>query len=139
VRPGRFPPGAAVRTVRARVRYGETDQMGVVYHPNFIRYFEMGRTEFMRSAGITYRELEEKGILLVVVEATARYHANVGYDEEIVIRTVVGEVGPATVTFLYEIEDARGRLLCDGSTRLASCNRDKKPVRLPAAVAAISR
>ncbi len=113
--------------------------MGVVWHGNFISYFEMGRTEFMREAGLPYSELERRGVFLVVVEAAARYRANVGYDAELVIRTAVADVGPATVEFAYRVEDAGGRLLCDGSTRLASVNPSMRPVRLPEDVAKLLR
>ncbi len=136
---GPFDPPAIVREVSARVRYGETDRMGVVWHGNFIGYFETGRTEFMRAAGLSYAELERRGVYLVVVDARARYHANVGYDSEIRIRTTVEELGRATVTFAYRVEDAAGRLLCDGSTRLAAVTPSFKPVRLPDDVADLLR
>lgn len=134
-----FHPGARIRSCRTRVRYGETDRMGVVWHGNFISYFEMGRTEFMREAGLPYSELERRGVFLVVVEASARYRANVGYDAELVIRTAVADLGPATVEFAYRVEDAGGRLLCDGRTRLASVNPSMRPVRLPEDVAKLLR
>lgn len=134
-----FESGARVRTFRTRVRYGETDRMGVVWHGNYVSYFEMGRTEFMREAGLPYSELERRGVYLVVVEVGARYRANVGYDAELVIRTAVSDVGPATVAFAYRIEDSGGRLLCEGHTRLASVTPALKPVRLPEDVAKLLR
>ncbi len=116
-----------------RVRYGETDKMGVVYHGNFFLYFEQGRTEFMRSRGITYRELEAQGVFLVVVEASARYHANAGYDEVIRVRTTVGEVGRVRIRFDYEAL-AGDRLLAVGSTTLACIDAKGKVRGLPEAV-----
>lgn len=116
-----------------RVRYGETDKMGVVYHGNYFLYFEQGRTELMRSTGVTYRELEAQGVLLVVVEASARYHANVGYDEEVRVRTTVGDVGRVRIRFDYEAF-AGDRLLAVGSTTLACLDAKGKVRGLPEAV-----
>src|SRR6267142_1231170 len=72
-------------TARVRVRYGETDQMGVVYHPNYFLYFETGRTELMRASGIAYSELEKSGVYLVVTQASCRYRAAARYDQELQI------------------------------------------------------
>ncbi|MBI4565979.1 MAG: acyl-CoA thioesterase [Planctomycetes bacterium] len=129
-----------MRSLRMRVRYGETDKMGVVYHPNFFRFFELGRTEYLRDAGLAYAELERRGFLLVVTEAAARFHANVGYDEEIVIRTTVHSMGRASLRFVYAVEDAAGRLLCDGSTELACVEAARRrPARLPPDVVSLLR
>lgn len=127
-----------VHELDVRVRYAETDKMGVVYHAHYFLYFEMGRTEFMRTAGLTYRELEERGYLLVVVEATARYHANVGYDESIRVRTRVGEVGRVRIRFDYEAL-AGERLLAEGSTTLACVDAKGKVRALPEDVTRLLR
>ena len=118
-----------------RVRYGETDQMGVVYHPNYFLYFEVGRTELLRSAGIVYGELERSGVFLVVTEASCKYRAAARYDEELRIITTVDEIGKATVGFNYRVIGPGGTLLAEGRTRLASVDSAKNPVRLPAGVA----
>lgn len=118
-----------------RVRYGETDQMGVVYHANYLLYFETGRTELMRAAGLAYRELEERGVFLVVTETACRHRAAARYDEELRVVTTVDRVGKATVRFRYEVFGPSGTLLADGHTELASVDRAKNPVRLPGEVA----
>src|SRR6185295_6661614 len=86
-------------TVTVRVRYGETDQMGVVYHPNYFLYFEAGRTELLRSTGVVYSELEKSGVFLVVTEASCTYRAAARYDEELRVITNVDHVGKATIGF----------------------------------------
>ena len=127
------------RTVRLRVRYDEVDGMGVVHHPNFLIYFEIARTEYMREAGVNYADLERRGFLLVVTAAAARYHANVGYDDEIVVRTAVAERGRAMIRFSYVVEDAKGRLLCDGTTDHCCVDPVKmRPIRFPAEILALS-
>ncbi len=122
-------------TSAVRVRYGETDQMGVAHHANHLRYFEIGRTELMRAAGLPYAELERRGLLLVVTEASLRYRSAALYDDELSIETRVGGLGKATVRFEYRILAPGGRLVCDGHTELAAVDRGRKPVRLPEEVA----
>jgi len=120
--------------VTVRVRYGETDQMGVVYHPNYLLYFETGRTEFLREAGIAYRDLEKSGVFLVVTEASCSYRSAARYDEELEVRTRVDHVGKATIGFAYRVLGPQGALLAEGRTVLASVDASKNPVRLPRAV-----
>ena len=114
-----------------RVRYGETDQMGVVYHSNYLHYFEVARTELLRTAGVAYSDLEKQGIFLVVTEAACRYRAPALYDELLRITARVSQLGKARVRFDYEVRNPAGRLLTEGHTELASVDRDKNPVRLP--------
>ena len=124
--------------VRLRVRYDEIDGMGVIHHPNFFIYFEIARTELMREAGVIYADLERRGFLLVVTGASARYHANVRYDDEIVIKTSIAEMGRATIRFAYAVEDAKGRLLCEGTTDHCCVGPDKaKPIRFPPEILAL--
>jgi acyl-CoA thioester hydrolase len=123
--------------LEVRVRYGETDQMGVVYHANYLLYFEMGRTELLRAAGLPYAELEKKGILLVVVEASCRYRAGARYDETLRVLTRVARVGKATVDFAYEVRGADGRLCAEGRTELAAVDSNTRPLRLPEDVVAL--
>jgi acyl-CoA thioester hydrolase len=121
-------------SVRVRVRYGETDQMGVVYHPNYFLYFETGRTELLREAGLAYSELEKSGVFLVVTEASCTYRSAARYDEELEIRTRVDHVGKATIGFSYRVLGPTGALLTEGRTVLASVDASKSPVRLPSKV-----
>jgi acyl-CoA thioester hydrolase len=101
-----------------RVRYGETDQMGVVYHGNYLVYFEEGRTLLMESRGCSYAELERSGYGLVVRKAALRYRAPTRYGEQVVVRTRIERIGAASVSFEYEVR-RDGALLCEGSTELA--------------------
>lgn len=112
------------REHRLRVRYGETDQMGVVYHANYLVYMEEGRTRLMESLGCSYAELEREGWALVVRKAELRYRASARYDEELAVRTAVARVGGASVLFLYRVcRAADGELLVEGSTELACVDR----------------
>jgi acyl-CoA thioester hydrolase len=115
-----------------RVRYAETDQMGVVYHSNYIIYFEIGRTEAMRSLGSAYAELERRGLVLAITEVGAKYHAPARYDDVLTIRTWLRELSKARLRFEYEIL-RDGARLCTGFTVLAFLDRHAgmKPVRCP--------
>ncbi len=119
-------------TTRIRVRFGETDKMGVVYHPNYL-----GRTEMLREAGLIYSELEKKGGALVVVEAGIRYRKSVGYDEHLQIRTRAAKVLRASLLFEYRAEKPDGTLVAEGFTRLGCVGKDMKPKRLPPEVHSI--
>ena len=118
---------------RVRVRYAETDQMGVVYHANYIVWMEVGRVEFFRAHGLRYRDLErEGGVLLAVAEVQCRYRSPALYDDEVTIRTRMSEVNPRMLRLEYDlisVED--GRLLATGYTRHVFCGTDRKPRRLP--------
>ena len=121
-------------TVTVRVRYGETDQMGVVYHPNYLLYFETGRTELMRASGVTYSEMEKSGVFLVVTEASCKYRAAARYDQELRVVTKIDEVGKARIRFSYHVLGPDGTLMAEGHTELASVDKAKSPVRMPAEV-----
>ena len=114
-----------------RVRYAETDQMGVVYHANYLLYFEMARTELLRAAGVAYSDLEKQGLFLVVTEASCRYRAAARYDDLLKVTARVASVGKARVRFEYSVHGPDGGLLTEGATELASVDRHKSPVRLP--------
>ena len=105
-----------------RVRYPETDRMGVVYHAHYLVWFELGRTELMRSLGATYGKLEEEeGISFPVISAGARYRAPARYDELLTVRTTLVEVGRARVRFDYRIlREEDGKLLVEGFTEHAT-------------------
>jgi acyl-CoA thioester hydrolase len=116
-----------------RVRYAETDQMGVVYYANYLIWMEVGRVEFCRAMGIRYRDMEDDdGILLVVSEANCRYSRPARYDEEVRIRTTLGAVDPRMIRFEYEIfNQASGTRLARGFTKHIFCGRDVRPTKLP--------
>lgn len=116
---------------RTRVRYKDTDKMGVVYYGNYFTFFEMGRSEFMRALGLPYSELEKMGYNLVVIETAAKYHSNVGYDAHIGIRTSLTEVRNVKIGFAYEIVSEEGTLLVTGSTTHGCLNSNGKPARIP--------
>jgi acyl-CoA thioester hydrolase len=96
---------------RVRVRYKETDQMGIAHHSNYLVWFEIGRTDLCRRTGIPYDEIERRGYLLVVTEIACRYRTPFRYDEEVLIRTSVGEVASRAMRFEYELYDASGEEL----------------------------
>lgn len=114
-----------------RVKYKDTDRMGVVYYGNYLTYFEVGRTELMRDLGFPYSELEAEGYTLVVTETAIKYHANVGYDSIITVKTAITDVRKVRVRFNYEIVSADNSLLVSGHTVHACLDSDQKPVRLP--------
>jgi|ERR1051325_2501357 acyl-CoA thioester hydrolase len=102
---------------RVRVRYKETDQMGIAHHSNYVVWFEVGRTDLCRATGIAYRQIEERGRLLVVVEIGCRYLTPFRYDDEVVIRTSVAEAGSRLMKFAYELCDAEGNVHANGFSR----------------------
>jgi acyl-CoA thioester hydrolase len=105
--------------------------MGVVYHANYLTWFEVGRTEFLRHSGLTYRELEEKGVLLPVAEATLRYKLPARYDDWVEIRTRIEELTPVRLTFAYEVYRIPDEtLLVSGKTMHAFTTPTMKPIRL---------
>jgi acyl-CoA thioester hydrolase len=116
-----------------RVRYAETDQMGVVYYANYLIWMELGRAEYCRAAGIVYRDMEvDDGVLLAVVEAHCRYLHPARYDEEIAVRTWVSKANLRMVEFQYQIRNAQsGRLLASGETKHMFLGAGMRPVRLP--------
>jgi acyl-CoA thioester hydrolase len=115
---------------RVRVRYAETDQMGVVYYANYLVWFEIGRTDLLRDAGWTYRSMEAEGFSLPVIEAHCDYRQSARYDDELEIRTSGSMVSPVRVRFDYEI--GRGEVvLASGYTIHATLDRNGRPCRLP--------
>lgn len=118
---------------RFRVRYAETDQMGVVYHANYLVWMEIGRVELVRSLGFNYKELEDtEGLFLSVIEANCRYLYPARYDQEIVVQTAIVKSTVRIVEFAYRIRSADpDRVLAEGFTRHIWLNRDFRPTRLP--------
>lgn len=128
-----------VGETRVRVRYAETDQMGVVYYANYLVWFEVGRAELMRQRGLDYRQMEmETGCLMAVVEANARYKAPARYDDELIVETTVTGVRGPVVRFSYQILRADDRtLLCEGDTVHVVVGRDMKRCAMPRKYAAL--
>jgi acyl-CoA thioester hydrolase len=118
---------------RVRVRYAETDQMGVVYHANYFIWFEVGRVEMMRQYGLDYRLMEqEEGAMIAVVEATARFKSPARYDDELIVRTTIAGVRGSIVRFRYAVVRAEdGIVLCEGETVHLVVGRDMKRRALP--------
>jgi acyl-CoA thioester hydrolase len=119
-----------------RVRYAETDAQGVVYHANYLVYFEVGRGAFLRAVGLDYNALEASGHFIVVVEANARYAAPARYDDELVVTTTVSEVRNRSLSFAYVVK--RGEtVVAEGRTAHVCVGRDGKPTSLPAEARAL--
>jgi len=122
-----------VSETRVRVRYAETDQMGVVYHANYLVWFEVGRVEFIRQLGLDYKSMEQDdGCGIAVVQVEARYRAPARYDDELVIETRLVSARGAVVRFGYRIlRVADGMLLCEGESGHVVVDKDMKRRRLP--------
>jgi acyl-CoA thioester hydrolase len=117
---------------RVRVRYAETDQMGVVYHSNYLIWFEVGRVEFIRQLGLNYKQMEEEGCGIAVVDVHVRYKAPARYDDELVIETRLLAARGVVVRFGYRIlRVPDGLLLCEGETMHVVVGMDMKKRSLP--------
>jgi len=116
-----------------RVRYADTDQMGVVYYSNYLVYFEVGRTEFCRRRGIAYAEIERQSeSYLIVAEARCRYRRPLRYDQEVVVRTFLQEFRKRTMTFAYQLIDPdTGTLFAEGETVHVVTDRQGRPKSFP--------
>ena len=119
---------------RVRVRYAETDQMGVVYHANYLVWFEVGRVELIRQLGLDYKSMErEEQTGIAVVEAVCRYKSPARYDDELIVRTRIGAVRGSVLKFDYAIHRAEDdKLLCEGSTTHVAVSKEMKRAPLPA-------
>ncbi len=113
-----------------RVRYADTDRMGVVYHGKYSVYFEIGRSEYIREKGFTYRDFEEMGYQLVVVGMEAKYYNSAAYDDLLTVRTGISELKSRGLTFHYEIYK-NGNIIVEGKTKHICVNSGKKPVVIP--------
>jgi acyl-CoA thioester hydrolase len=117
---------------RIRVRYAETDKMGVVYYANYFVWFEVGRTDLLRESGWNYREMEIDGFALPVIEAHCTYRESAKYDDEIEVRTSGALLSPVRVQFTYEVvRMADAATLATGTTVHATLDRNGRPCRLP--------
>ena len=125
--------GSVISESRVRVRYAETDQMGVVYHANHFIWFEIGRVDLMRQLGFTYRDMErDHGCFIPVVDARCRYKAPARYDDEIIVRTHLRNVRESMIHFGYELVRASdGEVLAEGETMHMILDAKMKAAALP--------
>ncbi|MFP4286036.1 MAG: acyl-CoA thioesterase [Desulfovermiculus sp.] len=116
-----------------RVSYGETDAMGIVYYANYLHWFEQARSHFIRELGLSYSEIEARGILLPVREAFCRYRAPARFENLISIRTGIRDMNRASITFVYEVynQSEDNRFMTSGYTQHPCMGRDGKPVAVP--------
>ncbi|CAM1333489.1 acyl-CoA thioesterase [Tenacibaculum aestuariivivum] len=115
-----------------RIRYAETDQMGVVYHGNYAQFLEIGRTELLRSIGVTYKNMEKTGVILPVITLSCNYKKSALYDDEITITTLLKKTPTVKIEFDYKITNQHNELIATANTILAFVNKDtKKPIRCP--------
>jgi acyl-CoA thioester hydrolase len=125
------PTDRFVTETRLRVRYAETDAMGIVHHSSYIVYFEVARSDYARQRGSSYESFEATGHHLAVSEINARYHQPARYDQEITVRCWITAMQSRAMTFHYEITDPAGTLLVDGSTRHICITQDGRVAKLP--------
>lgn len=117
---------------KIRVEYHHTDQMGVVHHSNYVKFFEAARTEWLRAIGLTYAEMERRGVMMPIVEVNVKYKHPALYDELITVRAIVDELPMARMVFRYEITGEDGREVATGSTTLGFIDREtRRPQRAP--------
>ncbi len=136
---GRERPEVGLESaIEFRARYSETDQMGVVYHTNYLVWCEIGRTDLLRQLGATYAELERDGVFLIVSQARVSFRAAAVYDDLIRVKTRLAQVRSRGVSFFYQIENAEtGATLAKAETDLICVSRGRKPRRLPADLQAL--
>ena len=129
---------AVTTPVELRVRYSETDQMGVAYHAHYLAWCELARTEHMRRLGVRYRDLEERGLKLTVAEVHVRYARPARYDDLLRVTAWLSDVGSRKVVFQYRVERVDdAALLATAETALVSLDQSNRPTRIPAEALAI--
>lgn len=116
--------------IEIRVRYAETDRMGLLHHANYLVYFEQGRTELLRSQGLAYKDMEDQGFLLVLTKVQVRYRSPARYDDVLVLRTIVQRTTLVKIEHRYELR-RDGMLLAEAETTLGCIDRDGKVQPLP--------
>jgi acyl-CoA thioester hydrolase len=115
-----------------QVQYYETDKMGVVHHSNYIRYYETARTDFIKSLGVSYRQLEESGTAMPIVNISIKYIQPAAYDDILTVKTTLKELPTSRITFYYEMYNQAGKLINEGYTILAFLNQEtQRPSRVP--------
>jgi acyl-CoA thioester hydrolase len=107
-----------IHELKVRVRYAETDQMGMVYHGNYVQYFELGRVEWLRNLGVSYKLMEGAGVMLPVVSLTMNYKKPARYDDELIIRTIFKSQTSVKIEFDYEVYNEKAELLTTGNSIL---------------------
>ena len=118
--------------IQVRVRYQETDRMGIVYHANYLSYFELGRVEWLRNKGLDYARLEDSGVLLPVVNVSINYKAPARYDQLLSVETKLVKIGGASLVFQNKIYNENKRLLVEGEVTLVATDFSSfKPIKLP--------
>ena len=121
--------------IQVRVRYQETDRMGIVYHANYLSYFELGRVEWLRNKGLDYARLEDSGVLLPVVNVSISYKAPARYDQLLSVETELVKIGGASLVFQNKIYDENKRLLVEGEVTLVATDSSSfKPIKIPASL-----
>ena len=117
---------------KIRVEYHHTDQMGVVHHSNYVKFFEVARTEWLRANGLTYAEMERRGVMMPIVDVAVKYRNPALYDELLSVTAFVDEMPMARMTFRYEVRGEDGRDIASGSTTLGFVDREtRRPQRAP--------
>ncbi|MCI0491006.1 MAG: acyl-CoA thioesterase [Blastocatellia bacterium] len=117
---------------RVKVRYAETDQMGMAYYANYLVWFEVGRSQYCNDCGFSYRDMEkETGLFLTVAEARCRYQTPARYEDELIVRTSIAELTRRTVRFSYEIDRADGQPVARGETLHVLINSEGRPSSMP--------
>jgi len=114
-----------------RVRYAETDRMGLLHHANYLVYFEQARTDLLRGMGVTYKELEDRGYFLVIAKLDVKYRSPAYYDDLLTIRTTVTRTSPVRLEHKYEVFRSDGSLICEGNTTLACVDKAGKIQPMP--------
>ncbi|UMB53884.1 acyl-CoA thioesterase [Lutibacter sp. A64] len=118
--------------IEFRVRYGETDQMSYAYHGNYAAYFEMGRTEWLRKLGISYKKMEEDGIMLPVINLNTNYLKPAKYDDVLTLKTTLAKIPTARIEFKFEITNQQNELLTTATAVLVFVNmKTNRPTRIP--------
>tara|TARA_B100000767_G_scaffold264679_1_gene279842 strand:- start:11446 stop:11856 length:411 start_codon:yes stop_codon:yes gene_type:complete len=114
------------------VRYGETDQMGIVHHSNYLRYFEVARLEWLTNLGLSYALMEKEGIVMPVIDVKLTYNTPAFFEDMLTIHIFLNEVPKVKIIFLYKIKNQKNDLVCSGETTLAFLNaKSRKPIRCP--------
>ena len=122
--------------IQIRIRYGETDQMGVVYHGNYALYLEMGRVEWLRKLGVSYKTMEDNGVMLPVVSLNVNYKQPAYYDDVILVKTILKNKPAVKIEFDYEITNSKGDLLTTASTVLVFVDKNTgRPIKAPKYIA----
>lgn len=118
--------------IKVRIRYSETDQMGVVYHGNYAQFLELGRVEWLRNLGISYRSMEENGVMLPVISLELKFIKSAKYDDLLSVKTTLSKMPSVKIEFKYEISNKNSEIITSGSTVLAFIDMQTgRPIKCP--------